>query len=73
MASLLQGAFMTPLEWYLIALVEAAIGSSFGLEMQRLGRHPDWSYFRNWQHSPDRAAWLASAGLPWRAVKKEAT
>jgi len=64
---------MTPLEWYLVALIEAAIGSAFGLETQKLGRHPNWSFFRNWQGCADRKAWLASGGLAWRAVKKEAT
>lgn len=64
---------MSALEWYLVALIEAAIGSSFGLETQKLGRHPNWSFFRRWQDCVDRTAWLAAGGLTWRAVKKEVT
>jgi hypothetical protein len=61
---------MTTIEWYLIALIEASIGSSFGVETSKLGRHPNWSFFRKWQDSADRTAWLTAGGLTWRAVNK---
>jgi hypothetical protein len=53
------GALMTPLEWLLVALIDAAIFRRFEAEYIERGFWAHWTVFNNWRYSQERAAWLA--------------
>lgn len=59
---------MDPLEWWIVALVEAAALAHFNAEFQRLGRFPYWPAFSTWRFCEEREAWLGEVGLSWRGM-----